>query len=128
MSIDRTGYHTGIGGTVVAFDGEPYVLPAFDLSLEYGMTRQSTLLLEHHGFFVGGLLALEYKYYMQDTRDTFYVMAGGVGVYAVGYGGELNTGVYKAGIGYAWNHVESDINVIGDSTGGTGMLSVRYKF
>ena len=55
-------------------------------------------------------------------------MAGGVGVYAVGYGGELNTGVYKAGIGYAWNHVESDINVIGDSTGGTGMLSVRYKF
>jgi len=126
--IDRTGYHTGLGGSGFLFTDEPIILPTFDLTLEYGMTHQSTLLLEHHGYFIAGLVALEYKYYLENDRDTFYVMGGAVGAYALDYGGELDTGVFKAGLGYAWNHVESDITVIGDSTDIVPTLTVRYKF
>jgi len=128
ISIDRAGYHTGLGGSVVLFDSQPYVLPAFDISLEYGMSRQSTIVLEHHGYLLAGLMALEYKYYMQDDKDSFFWEAGVMGVYAVDYGAGVADGVYKVGLGYAWNHVESDIFAMGDSTGGLMGLSVRYKF
>jgi len=127
-SIDRTGYHTGIGGSAFMFTDEPFMIPTFDVTLEYGLTPQSTILLEHHGYFVAGLVSLEYKYYLQDAANTFYVKGGAIGAYALDYGAEINTGVFKVGVGFAWNHLESDISIIGDSAEIIPVLSVRYKF
>jgi len=126
--IDRTGYHIGVGGSGFLFVNEPMLIPTFDLSLEYGLTPQSTILFEHHGYLIAGLVSLEYKYYLQESVNTFYLKGGAIGAYALDYGAEINTGVFKVGAGYAWNHLECDISVVGDSTDIVPIVSVRYKF
>ena len=126
--IDRTGYHMGVGGSGFIFVDEPIVIPTFDLSLEYGLTQKSTILLEHHGYLVAGLVSLEYKYYLEETSNTFYLRGGAIGAYALDYGAEINTGVFKVGAGYAWKHLEWDICAVCDSKDIIPMVSLRYKF
>lgn len=125
ITTDRTGYHTGLGGSIVVSNEDQEVLPVVNLSLEFGLTPQSTVVLEHHGYLIAGFTALEYKYYVRDNRDTFYWM-GGVGAgHIIDYAEGV---VSKIGLGYAWNHLESDIFVVLDKEIEISGLSLRYKF
>lgn len=126
LTIDRTGYHTGLGGNLVVANDDSEALPVFNLSLEYGLTSQSTVVLEHHGFLIAGFTVLEYKYYAANSRDTFYGMGGvGVGHVLDDDAGDI---LSKIGLGYAWNHLESEFFVVADDDLLFSALSLRYKF
>lgn len=127
IAIDRTGYHSGVGGSIVASDDDSETLPVLNLSLEYGLTPQSTIMLEHHGYIIAGFTALEYKYYMRESRDIFY-WVGGIGTGHVLDYSDSDGILSKIGLGYAWGHLESDIFAIIDKDIVVSGLSLRYKF
>ena len=126
-TINRTGFHTGVGGSFLVAPELDIPIPMLNVTLEYGFSPQSTVLLEHHGYVVGGGIALEYKHYIKEATETFYVMGGVIGGYMVDE--DISDGVLpKIGLGYAWNHLESDIFTFGDSEDIVLGISVRYKF
>jgi hypothetical protein len=139
-AIDRTGWHFGIGvmgiGNIIECgdssgdcyfeDGSAFILPMLDMVLEYGVTPQFALSLEHQGYIIAALISFQGKYYLHNAKESTFFVGGVESIYAFGYGID-NIQAAKVGIGYAWNHNEIEFD-IHKNTETLFSFGWRYKF
>lgn len=111
-------------------EGKLFVVPTLNISLDYGLSAQLSVGFESKNLLLIGLNTLYLKYYTIEAKNnTFFT--GGVSLpYALYDSDEENETVpvgVKAGIGYAWNHIELESSVHYDKSTYFD-LSLRYKF
>jgi len=128
--INRTGWHFGLGigyhDKLYLKNSEVNAIPLLGLSFEYGLSPQLSLGLEYKGIILGGLTALQMKYYLSDENNSLFFTGGIEHAYNAPDSFDSEVGA-KLGIGYAWKHLEIEISGHqGRDVSGDGVL--RYKF
>ena len=129
--VDRTGWHFGLGAgyhnTLYLKNTEVNDIPLLGLSIEYGLSQQSSIGLDYKGIGFSGFSALQLKHYLLDTKNSIFFTGGIEHAYNAGdHPVDAEIGA-KAGLGYAWNHLEVEISGHkGKEVSGDWVL--RYRF
>jgi len=104
-------------------------IPLVDLSVGYGFTPQLKVNLEMQSLLIGGFVGVEAQYYINDEYavDSMYVYAGAMQAYIIDDGFSSTT-LGSIGVGYAKEHMEYEIGVVGAQGKALLNLSGKYMF
>lgn len=138
--VERKGWNVAVGlaalggcdkdyiykdnGDLIDSERFCFALPVLDFSFGYGISRQVQINLQTKSLFLAGLIGIEGQYYFHDEAETGYIYAGAMKAYALGYGTSPEV-VGSLGIGYAKNHAEYEIGIVGKDI---ITMSVKYVF
>lgn len=101
-------------------------IPTLDLSVGYHFTPQVKVNFEVQTLMVGGFVGVEAQYYINDKVESAYVYTGATRGYMLEEGFSQTLG--NIGVGYAKEHMEYEVGVMGKNADVLVDLSIKYMF
>lgn len=127
QASQREGLSFDIGMSMVTDDPNEGAVPLLYLGLGYYSSPQAYVGVKLDSILLVNILALQGKYYFEDSKYTPFVL-GSIGGYMAGGHGSSEGVTSTVGLGYAFDELEIDISGIFIDDSVAGMLGIHYHF